>query len=85
MLLLSLCTVFMALGLAPARMQTVVFLLLVFTNQACIYVLRTDGRLCALAPGRWMASASFCDVVIVSLFALLGWLMAPLPSRWWRV
>ncbi len=67
-------------GLDPARMQTVVFLLLVFTNQACIYVLRTDGRLWALAPGRWMALASFCDIVIVSLFALLGWLMAPLPG-----
>ena len=66
-------------GLDPARMQTVVFLLLVFTNQACIYVLRTDGRLWAFAPGRWMALASVGDVVIVSLFALWGWLMAPLP------
>ncbi|HQR70872.1 MAG TPA: plasma-membrane proton-efflux P-type ATPase [Burkholderiaceae bacterium] len=66
-------------GLDPARMQTVVFLLLAFTNQASIYVLRTDGRLWAFAPGRWMALASVGDVVIVSLFALLGWLMAPLP------
>jgi H+-transporting ATPase len=66
-------------GLDPARMQTVVFLLLVFTNQACIYVLRTDGRLWAFAPGRWVALASVGDVVIVSLFALWGWLMASLP------
>ncbi len=66
-------------GLDPARMQTVVFLLLVFTNQACIYVLRTDGRVWGFAPGRWMALASVSDVVIVSLFAVLGWLMAPLP------
>ena len=68
-----------ALGLDPARMQTLVFLLLVFTNQACIYVLRTDGRPWGFAPGRWMALASVADVVVVSLLALLGWLMAPLP------
>ena len=67
------------LGLDPARMQTFVFLLLVFTNQACIYVLRTDGRLWGFAPGRWMALASVGDVVVVSLLARLGWLMAPLP------
>jgi len=67
-------------GLSPAQLQTVVFLLLVFTNQACIYVLRTDGRLWSFAPGRWMALASSGDVVAVSLFALLGWLMAPLPA-----
>jgi len=67
-------------GLSPAQLQTVVFLLLVFTNQACIYVLRTDGRLWSFAPARWMALASLSDIVAVSLFALLGWLMAPLPS-----
>ena len=39
----------------------------------------SDGQLQAFAPGRWMALASAGDVVIVSLFALLGWLMAPLP------
>jgi len=67
-------------GLSPAQLQTVVFLLLVFTNQACIYVLRTDGRLWSFAPARWMALASLSDIVAVSLFALLGWLMASLPS-----
>lgn len=66
-------------GLSPVQMQTVVFLLLVFTNQASIYVLRSDGRLWSFAPGRWMALASVGDVAAVSLFAVLGWLMAPLP------
>ncbi|OZB64501.1 MAG: plasma-membrane proton-efflux P-type ATPase [Thiomonas sp. 13-66-29] len=61
------------------QMQTVVFLLLVFTNQASIYVLRTDGRLWSFAPGRWMALASAGDVTLVSLLATLGWLMAPVP------
>ena len=39
----------------------------------------SDGQLHAFAPSRWMALASAGDVVIVSLFALLGWLIAPLP------
>ncbi len=67
-------------GLQPAALQTVVFLLLVFTNQACIWVLRTDGRLWSQAAGRWMAWASIGDVLLVSLLALQGWLMAALPA-----
>ena len=67
-------------GLSLVQLQTVVFLLLVFTNQASIYVLRTDGRLWSFAPGRWMALASASDVVLVSGLAVLGWLMAPLPD-----
>ena len=67
-------------GLPPAALQTVVFLLLVFTNQACIWVLRTDGRMWSQPPGRWMAWASIGDVSLVSLLALQGWLMAALPA-----
>ena len=67
-------------GLSPTQLQTLVFLLLVFTNQACIYVLRTDGRLWSFAPSRWMALASAGDLVLVTALALLGWLMAPLPA-----
>ncbi len=67
-------------GLDALQMQTVVFLLLVFTNQACIYVLRTDGRLWSFAPGRWMLLASTGDIVVVSLLATAGWLMAALPA-----
>jgi H+-transporting ATPase len=67
-------------GLTPAQLQTLVFLLLVFTNQASIYALRTDGLLWSFAPTRWMALASVGDVVVVTLFAMMGWLMAPLPA-----
>lgn len=66
-------------GMSPAQLQTVVFLLLVFTNQACIYALRSNGRLWRFAPGRWMLLASLGDLIAVSLFAAMGWLMAPLP------
>ncbi len=67
-------------GLDAAQMQTVVFLLLVFTNQANIYVLRTDGRLWSFAPGHWMLLASIGDIFAVGLLATTGLLMAPLSG-----
>jgi H+-transporting ATPase len=68
-------------SLSAAQLQTLVFLLLVFTNQAGIYVLRTDGRMWRFAPGRWMALASTAAVVVVSAMASWGLLMAPLPTQ----
>ena len=41
-------------------MQTVVFLLLVFANQACIYVLRTDGRHLLGEPASHVGLAHGC-------------------------
>ncbi|MBY4868248.1 plasma-membrane proton-efflux P-type ATPase [Burkholderia sp. Bp9017] len=67
------------LGLSAEQMQTMVFLLLVFTTQANIYVLRNDGRMWAFAPGILMAWASAIDVVLVSLMAVTGTLMAAVP------
>ncbi|WP_297903456.1 plasma-membrane proton-efflux P-type ATPase [Metallibacterium sp.] len=68
-----------ALGLSAVQLQTVVFLILVFTNQTGIYVLRNDAPMWRLAPSRWMAAASLGDIVIVSLLAGFGILMAALP------
>lgn len=66
-------------GLSPAQLRSVVFLILVFTNQTGIYVLRTNDRLWRLAPSRWMAVASLGDIAAVSLLAGFGVLMAALP------
>jgi H+-transporting ATPase len=66
-------------GMNPAQMETVVFLLLVFTNQTALYALRNDERLWRLAPSKWMAAASVGDIVAVSLFAGFGVLMASVP------
>ncbi|MDE1952964.1 MAG: HAD-IC family P-type ATPase [Betaproteobacteria bacterium] len=68
-----------AWGLDGHQSQTLAFLILVFTNQAGIYALRTNTPLWSLAPSRWMAMASIGDLTIVSLLAGLGVLMAPLP------
>ncbi|MGG1948053.1 plasma-membrane proton-efflux P-type ATPase [Trinickia sp. NRRL B-1857] len=68
-------------GLSAEQMQTMVFLLLVFTTQANIYVLRNDGPIWSFAPGTLMAWASAIDVVLVSLLAMTGTLMAAVPLR----
>uniref|UniRef100_E6PRA4 Putative Proton-exporting ATPase n=1 Tax=mine drainage metagenome TaxID=410659 RepID=E6PRA4_9ZZZZ len=68
-----------AWGLDGHQSQTLAFLILVFTNQAGIYALRTNTPLWSLAPSRWMAMASIGDLAIVSLLAGLGVLMARLP------
>ncbi|EKS71676.1 P-type HAD superfamily ATPase [Burkholderia sp. SJ98] len=67
------------LGLTSTQMQTAVFLMLVFTTQANVYVLRNDGRLWTLAPGFAMASASVADVMLISVMAVTGTLMTPIP------
>ncbi len=66
-------------GLDAAQMQTVVFLLLVFTTQANVHVLRDDGRLGAFAPGLALAAASVADVLLVAALAGTSTLMAGLP------
>jgi H+-transporting ATPase len=66
-------------GLDPVQAQTLAFLILVFTNQANVYVLRCDGPLWSFAPGRWMLLASGADVIGVMLLAGVGVLMAAVP------
>lgn len=68
-----------AWGLDAVQAQTLAFLILVFTNQANVYVLRCDGPLWSFAPGRWMLLASLVDVIAVTLLAGLGVLMAAVP------
>jgi H+-transporting ATPase len=66
-------------GLDAPQLQTVVFLILVLTNQTGIYVFRHDESLWRLRPSRALAAASLGDTVAIVVLALLGWLMAPLP------
>jgi H+-transporting ATPase len=67
--------------LSVEQMQTMVFLLLVFTTQANIYVLRNDGPMWSFAPGALMAWTSVVDVVVVSSMAVTGTLMAAVPLK----
>ncbi|MBX3027308.1 plasma-membrane proton-efflux P-type ATPase [bacterium] len=81
-LLLSLAVFFVgrdALHLSLPHLHTLVFLTLVFTGQGTVYLIRERGHLWQSRPSRWMVISSVADIVIVSLLAIRGVLMAPLP------
>ncbi len=63
-------------GLNDAQLETVVFLILVFTNQTSLYVLRGDGPIWQIRPTLWMIFASVVDIIGVSLLAAFGVFMA---------
>jgi H+-transporting ATPase len=67
-----------SLGFAPAKLQTLAFLALVFGNQAVMYSLRERRRLWSSKPGAWVLASSAADVGIASVLVLSGTLMAAL-------
>ncbi len=66
-------------ALGPNRIHTMVFLLLVFTTQANVYVLRNDDRIWSFAPAPAMVWASIAAMAIVSALAATGIGMAAVP------
>ena len=75
--ILGLC--WRVVGLSPAQMQTLTFVMLVFAGQGNIYVLRERGRLWHSRPATIMVLASACDVILVGTLAATGVLMEALP------
>jgi H+-transporting ATPase len=65
-----------ALHLPLRQLQTLVFLMLVFTGQGNVYLVRERNRLWHSMPSRWLILSSAADVVAVSLMATKGILMA---------
>jgi H+-transporting ATPase len=70
--------------LTLGQTQTVVFLWLVFAGgQAVLYLARAPGVFWAKPyPGRLLLWASFFDIIVASVMALLGWLMTPISLAW---
>jgi H+-transporting ATPase len=68
---------FLDLGLP--QLQTLCFLVLVFTGQGTIYAIRARRRLFGLRPSAWLAGSSLWAIGVTSLLAAQGWWMAPLP------
>jgi H+-transporting ATPase len=68
--------------LGPGELQTLAFVTLVFGAQAVLYAVRERRQLWSSRPRHWVLLASAADIAIVSVLALSGILMAPLP---WRV
>jgi H+-transporting ATPase len=66
------------LGLAPAELQTLALVTLVFGNQALLYVVRERRRMWSSPPTVWIVAASAADLVLVCGFALSGTLMEAL-------
>ena len=68
------------LGLHVAVLQTLTVATLVFGGQAVFYVARERKHLWSSRPGRWLLISSVIDLGLVSVLALSGTLMAPLPE-----
>ena len=66
------------LHLALPQLQTLVFLLLVFSGQGTVYLVRERHHLWHSRPSRWLLLSSSVDIVVVMFLAARGILMAPL-------
>ena len=67
--------------LGPHETQTFIFLMLVFSGQATVYVVRERDHFWRSRPGHLLVAATVADVAVVAGLALGGLLMAPLaPS-----
>jgi len=82
--LLVLVESFLVLYLAEAvlhltlpQTQTLVFLMLVFSGQATVYLIRERRHFWTRRPSVWLAGATAMDFAIVTLLATQGILMAP--------
>jgi H+-transporting ATPase len=65
------------LSLPLPQLQTLIFLMLVFTGQGNVYLVRTGRHLWQSRPSRWLLLASVLDIIVVSVLAIEGVLMAP--------
>jgi len=64
------------LHLPLRQLQTLVFLMLVFTGQGNIYLVRERNRFWDSRPSGWLVLSSLTDIIVVSVMALSGILMA---------
>jgi H+-transporting ATPase len=68
------------LALTPPALQTLVFITLVFGNEAALYTIRSRRRLWSRPhPARWVIIASLADLLIAAALATFGILMTPIP------
>lgn len=68
------------LHLPLGQLQTVIFLMLVFSGQGTIYLVRERGPFWHSMPGVWLLRSSVIDILIVIVFATQGIFMTAIPS-----
>ncbi|MGB9624618.1 MAG: plasma-membrane proton-efflux P-type ATPase, partial [Phycisphaerae bacterium] len=82
-LLLSFSILFVGrdvLRLPLAQLQTLIFIMLVFSGQGTVYLVRERRHFWNSMPSRWLLLSSGVDILIVSLLATHGILMAPVSG-----
>ena len=67
------------LHLPLGQLQTLAFVMLVFSGQGTVYLVRERNRLWSSRPSLFLVASSVADIVIVSLMAARGILMTSIP------
>jgi H+-transporting ATPase len=68
------------LELPISQVQTLMFVYLIYSAQATIYLTRVRDRVWSLAPSRYVAATTIGNVVVASVLAYWGILMAAVPA-----
>jgi H+-transporting ATPase len=67
------------LQLPLANLQTLLFVMLVFSGQGTIYLIRERGHFWRSKPSKWMLLGTFLDILFVGFLASQGILMSAIP------
>jgi H+-transporting ATPase len=67
------------LRLSPRQLQTLIFVLLVFSGQGTVYLVRERRHCWASRPSGWLLGSSLLDILVVCGLAAGGIFMEPLP------
>jgi H+-transporting ATPase len=68
------------LHLPLPQLQTLLFVMLVYSGQGMIYLVRERRAFWSSRPSKWMLIGTLTDVVVVALLATQGILMTPIPA-----
>ncbi len=61
------------------QLQTLIFVMLVFSGQGNVYLVRERRHFWQSLPSRWLLLASLLDIVVVGFFSTQGIFMAAIP------
>jgi H+-transporting ATPase len=67
------------LHLPLPQTQTLMFVMLVFTGQVNVYLVRERHHFWKSIPSRWMLIGTLADIIVVSILAIQGFLMSAIP------
>jgi H+-transporting ATPase len=68
------------LKLPLPQLQTLLFVMLVYSGQGTIYLIRERRAFWRSRPSKWMLIGTLTDIAVVALLATQGILMTPIPA-----